>query len=110
MTEGGEVKSPSVLAEFLGENIIEEMDLGDIVAPEYQYLIVNYLASIKNPEVINMVVARESLITIAGRAGAIPYVTAEDITIPSQVTVVELPLISADGKKVVLWEQRICHG
>ena len=55
-----------------------------------------------------MGVARETSITIAGRAGAIPYVTAEDITIPGQVTAVELPLISADGKKVVPFNPGYC--
>ncbi len=108
LTEGGKVKYPSVLSAVIRENIIEEIALEDIAAPEYQYLIDDYLTSIKTPEVVNMGVARETSITIAGRAGAIPYVTAEDITIPGQVTAVELPLISADGKKVVPFNPGHC--
>ena len=50
LTEGGKVKYPSVLSEVIRENIIEEIALEDIAAPEYQYLIDDYLTSIKTPE------------------------------------------------------------
>lgn len=101
LTEGGNVNYPLVLSEVIRENAIEKIFLEDMVEPEYQYLIDEYVGLIKTPEVLNMGVARESSITIVGRAGGIPYVTAEDIMIPEKTTAIELPLKSADRKMVI---------
>ncbi len=100
LTHGSEVNYPMVLSEVLRKNILEEISLEEMADPEYKYLAEDYLDDIKTPEVINMGVERETSITIAGRAGGIPYVTAEDMTIPEQSTAIELPLISADGREV----------
>lgn len=84
---GGEgVSYPSTLSKLVNENIIDVLDI-------------SYL--LEAPEVVNLGVNAESSITIAGRAGGIPYVTAEDIVIPSQVLPVELPFLSEDGKEVL---------
>ncbi|MCI9152582.1 hypothetical protein D3Z53_22350 [Lachnospiraceae bacterium] len=100
LTQGLEVNYPLVLSEIIRKNITEDISLEEMTNPEYEYLADEYLEDIKTPEVINMGVVGETSITITGRAGGIPYVTAEKIVIPEQCTAVELPLISADGKKV----------
>lgn len=101
LTQGWKASYPSTLSELITENIIDKISFEDVVDPGYEYLVDEYLDLINTPEVINMGVASESSITIAGRAGGIPYVTAEDMTIPEQSTAIELPLISADGKEVI---------
>lgn len=50
--------------------------------------------------VVNMGACGEDSITIAGRSGGIPYVTAEEITIPAGTEYVEIPIISSNGKEV----------
>lgn len=108
LTEGGEVNYPLVLSDTIRKNIIEEVSLEEMTNPKYEYLIDEYLDDIKTPEVVNMGVSRETSITIVGRAGGIPYVTAEKVVIPEQCTAVELPFISADGKKVTPQKPGYC--
>lgn len=72
---GERVSYPAVLEERLKENI------GDI-------------------PVVNMGACGEDSVTIAGRSGGIPYVTAEAVTIPAGTEAVEVPIRSSSGKEV----------
>ncbi len=86
LTEGDKTNYPMVISELVKENIIDAFD-------------VPY--ALETPRVENVGVSSEDSVTIAGRAGAIPYVTSEEIVIPKNVTAVELPFESADGKIVL---------
>lgn len=50
--------------------------------------------------IINMGVGGEDTNTILGRSGAVPFVTAEDMVIPTDGSPVEIKLISQNGKEV----------
>lgn len=99
MTQGWNESYPSTLSGLIQENIIDEISFENVVDSEYEYLIEEGSYSVNLPEVVNMGVVSETSITIAGRAGAIPYVTSEDIVIPDQASEVELSFVSASGKK-----------
>ena len=67
---------PSVLEKKIKENIDDEIS------------------------VVNMGACGEDSITIAGRSGGIPFVTASDITIPAEKEAIDVSFLSADGKEV----------
>lgn len=50
--------------------------------------------------VVNMGACGEDSITIAGRSGGIPFVTAEDITILAEPEAIEVAIVSQNGKEV----------
>lgn len=108
LTRGWDASYPATLSELIQENIIDQIPLEAVIDSDYAYLLDNERYAINPPEVVNMGVACENSITIAGRAGGIPYVTSEEIVIPAQITPIKLPFISADGKAVVPYDPGHC--
>lgn len=82
---GDETTFPNVISRLVKQNVIDTFD-------------VPY--TLESPRVENLGVFQEDSATIAGRAGGVPYVTAEDIVIPEGTKTIELPIVSEDGKKV----------
>lgn len=83
---GDETSFPSVLSRLVKENIIDTFDVPYVL---------------ESPRVENLGVFLEDSVTVAGRAGGVPYITSEDIVIPKGTEAIELPFTSADGKKVL---------
>lgn len=86
LTEGDKTNYPMVISKLVKENIIDTF---------------NVPYNLETPRVENIGGFSENSVTIAGRAGGIPYVTSKDIVIPEKVIAIELPFVSADGKTVL---------
>ena len=97
----GGISYPNTLQKLIDENICALYDFRSTIdnADEYNSRVEwkDYKVSIP---VVNMGCGQESCDTILGRNGAVPYVTSEDITIPSSCEPVEIKIKLKDGSSV----------
>lgn len=96
----GSAAFPYVLQKYIDTYICDIYDFRSTIenADEYSRLKWDdYKVSIP---VVNMGAGPESTNTILGRCGAVPYVTAEDITIPAGTEAVAIKFRSENGKSV----------
>jgi lysophospholipase L1-like esterase len=96
---------PNVLESLIKENLVDRFDAEQLANSLGQSHITGLNQySLDSVPVINMGVGGETTNTILGRNGAVPFVVAEDFTIPasntSDTTAVEIHFVSENGKNV----------
>ncbi len=98
----GGVSYPDTLQELIDAAICDKYDFFSTLEDKTSYGRISdwTVYSVEIP-VVNMGSGQENSATVAGRNGAIPFVTAEAFTIPSQVYSVEIKIQSSDGSTVM---------
>ena len=96
----GNVSYPSVLKTYLDTYFCDIYDFRSTILNAEDYARLQWDDYKVNVPVINMGAGPEDSNTILGRAGALPYVVGEDVTIPAGIEPVEIALRSEDGSIV----------
>lgn len=98
---GDGVKYPDVLKNRINQSILADCDFSLLLDKEHEYMkyMHTWKYSLEIP-VLNMGVGGEKTPTILGRNGAIPFVLADSIVIPSDKTAVEINIVSQSGAEV----------
>ena len=91
---------PSVLKTYLDTYFCDIYDFRSTILNAEEYARLKWDDYKVKVPVINMGAGPEDSYTILGRAGAMPYVTGEDLTIPAQMERVEIKLQSESGNPV----------
>ena len=91
---------PSVLKTYLDTYFCDIYDFRSTIYNAEDYSRLKWDDYKVSVPVINMGAGPEDSYTILGRAGAMPYVTGEALTIPAQMEPVEINLKSGSGKPV----------
>ena len=95
----GGVSFPGTLEDLIDQNIVDRYDFHSTIdnADNYKVKWEDYTVDIP---VINMGVGEETVDTIMGRMGVVPYAVEKDFTIPAECEPVEIRIKSSNGNKV----------
>ena len=96
----GTISYPYILKKYIETYICDIYDFMSSVENADEFSFLDWDKYKVDIPVINMGVANEDTNTVLGRSGVIPYVIAEDVTIPSEVKPVEIKILSQNGKAV----------
>ena len=96
----GSVSYPYILQKYIDTYICDVYDFMASVENAEDFSRLDWDKYKVDIPVINMGVANEDTTTILGRSGVLPYVLAEDVTIPSDSEPIEMKLISQNRKPV----------
>ena len=96
----GNISYPSVLKTYLDTYFCDIYDFRSTILNAEDYARLQWDDYKVSVPVINMGAGPEDSNTILGRAGALPYVVGEDVTIPAGVEPVEIALQSENGSVV----------
>ena len=96
----GNISYPSVLKIYLETYFCDIYDFHSTVPNAEDFARLDWNDYKVSVPVINMGAGAEDTYTVLGRSGALPYVLAEDVTIPAGTEPVEIKLLSESGKKV----------
>lgn len=96
----GNVSYPSVLKTYLDTYFCDIYDFRSTILNAEDYARLQWDDYKVSVPVVNMGAGPEDSNTILGRAGALPYVVGEDVTIPAGVEPVEIALRSENGSIV----------
>ncbi len=93
------VNYPMELEALISQNITETFNLSSKIKEDYKYLVNKFDHTLSVP-VVNMGAVGDTTNATLGRAGVVPFVLAEDITIPVGRSNVEIKLQSENGSEV----------
>ena len=96
----GNVSYPSVLKTYLDTYFCDIYDFRSTILNAEDYARLQWDDYKVSVPVVNMGAGPEDSNTVLGRAGALPYVVGEDVTIPAGVEPVEIALRSENGSIV----------
>ena len=93
------VNYPMQLSSLISRNFTEAFNLSNKIKEDYKYL-VNKFDHTLEVSVVNMGAVGDTTNATLGRAGVVPFVLAEDITIPVGRTKVQIKLQNENGSEV----------
>ena len=96
----GNISYPSVLKTYLETYFTDIYDFRSTVDNAEDFARLDWDSYKVSVPVVNMGAGSEDSYTVLGRSGAVPYVLAEDVTIPAEPEPVEVKLLSDGGQKV----------
>ena len=96
----GNISYPSVLKTYLETYFTDIYDFRSTIPNAEDFARLNWDDYKVSVPVVNMGAGSEDSYTVLGRSGAVPYVLAEDVTIPAEPEPVEVKLLSDGGQKV----------
>lgn len=96
----GNISYPSVLQAYLDTYFCDIYDFRSSIENADEYARLRWDDYKVSIPVVNMGAGSESTYTVMGRAGVVPYVLSEDITIPEARAAVEIKIESAGGREV----------
>lgn len=96
----GSTAYPYVLQKYIDTYICDIYDFRSTIENAEEYSRLKWDDYKVNIPVVNMGAGAENTSTILGRSGAVPYVTAVDMTIPAGVEAVSISFKSENGKSV----------
>ncbi len=96
----GNISYPSVLKTYLETYFTDIYDFRSTVPNAADFARLDWDDYKVSVPVVNMGAGAEDSYTVLGRSGSVPYVLAEDVTIPAEPEPVEVKLVSDGGQKV----------
>ncbi|MDO5444467.1 MAG: hypothetical protein Q4F31_02480 [Eubacteriales bacterium] len=96
----GGVSFPGVLQDLIDLNICDKYDFRSTVDFADNLTKIRWEDYRVDIPVVNMGVGEESSYTVLGRAGAVPYLVGEDLTVPAECEPVEIRLTNEFAKHV----------
>ncbi len=96
----GNISYPSVLKTYLETYFCDIYDFRSTVDNAEDFARLDWDSYKVSVPVVNMGAGAEDSYTVLGRSGAVPYVLAEDVTIPAEPEPVEVKLVSDNGNAV----------
>ena len=96
----GSVSYPYILQRYIDTYICDIYDFMSSIENAGEFSRLDWDKYKVEIPVINMGVPNEDTTTVLGRSGVLPYVLAEDVTIPSRTEPVEIKIASQNGKDV----------
>ena len=96
----GMLNFPYVLQTYINTYLCDIYDFSSTIENALDYTRLDWKKYKVSIPVVNMATGKESTYTILGRAGVVPYVIAEEFTIPAGTEPVEIRFVSKSGYAV----------
>ena len=96
----GSISYPYVLQKFIDTYLCDIYDFRSTIENAEDYSRLKWTDYTVGIPVVNMGAGPEDTYTILGRAGVIPYVTAEAVTVPAGTEPIPIRFVSQSGKSV----------
>ena len=96
----GMLNFPYVLQTYINTYLCDIYDFSSTIENALDYTRLDWKKFKVSIPVVNMASGKESSYTILGRAGAVPYVLSEDMTVPSGTEPVDIKFTSIGGQAV----------
>ena len=96
----GMLNFPYVLQTYINTYLCDIYDFSSTIENALDYTRLDWKKYKVSIPVVNMASGKESSYTILGRAGVVPYVTAEEFTIPAGTEPVDIRFVSKDEHHV----------